>query len=90
MSLMLLNEINPVFNVFFFIKFSYCFCFRLQALRGAPFGEGTGPILLDNMLCTGNEDSLKNCPHNGWKNHNCYHNEDAAVQCFNTSGETHD
>ena len=50
-------------------------------LRKAFFDEGTGPILLDNVHCVGNERSLLSCPHNGIGRHNCIHLEDASVIC---------
>ncbi|XP_052829164.1 deleted in malignant brain tumors 1 protein isoform X2 [Octopus bimaculoides] len=56
-----------------------------NGLRDAAYGEGTGPIFIDNVLCSGKESHFYQCPHNGWMNHNCNHNEDAAVQCFNSS-----
>ena len=45
------------------------------------FGEGTGPILLDNLQCTGTETRLIDCPHNGVGMHNCFPGEDAGVVC---------
>ena len=39
------------------------------------------PILLDNMLCKGNETSLLDCRHNGIGVHNCNYNKIAAVKC---------
>ena len=50
----------------------------------ARFGEGTGPILLDHVNCTGTESRLANCPANAIGVHNCIHGEDAGVRC--TSG----
>ena len=52
-----------------------------MALSFAFFGEGTGPIWLDNVFCTGFESELLECPHNGIGNHNCGHYEDASVKC---------
>ena len=46
------------------------------------FGGGTGPILLDNVQCSGSETSLIQCPHAGVENHNCFRFEDAGVQCL--------
>ena len=54
------------------------------ALRLAPFGAGTGPIWLDNVLCTSSEQGLNECPHNGFGSHDCSHNEDAGVRCIGT------
>ncbi|MFT7805964.1 neurotrypsin [Arapaima gigas] len=52
-----------------------------KAWSWAHFGPGKGPILLDNMQCTGNELSLEECLHSGWEQHNCDHMEDAGVSC---------
>ena len=47
------------------------FRYALNAYRGARYGQGTGPILLDNVLCYGYESSLFSCSHSGviveWK-----------------------
>uniref|UniRef100_UPI00398F48C2 neurotrypsin isoform X2 n=1 Tax=Pristiophorus japonicus TaxID=55135 RepID=UPI00398F48C2 len=47
----------------------------------AHFGEGSGPILLDDVQCTGNELSIDQCPKSLWGEHNCGHKEDAGVSC---------
>ncbi|NXB12774.1 DMBT1 protein, partial [Cnemophilus loriae] len=47
----------------------------------APFGQGTGRILLQPFFCSGTEDALENCPHFGWGKHFCGHERDVGVTC---------
>ena len=52
----------------------------LSVHGSAYFGEGTGLILLDDVACNGNEESLFSCSHES--THNCYHGEDVGVSCY--------
>ena len=55
-----------------------------DALGSAPFGEGTGPVWLDSILCTGSEQALSECPHNSdnsFGSNSCTHDRDAGVRC---------
>ena len=47
----------------------------------AAFGQGTGPIWLDEVACTGTETNLTQCGHNGFGIEDCSHFEDAGVAC---------
>ncbi|XP_065715711.1 scavenger receptor cysteine-rich domain-containing protein DMBT1-like isoform X2 [Patagioenas fasciata] len=53
----------------------------MAATGGARFGRGHDPIWLDEVNCTGNEETLFDCRANAWGSNNCYHGEDAGVIC---------
>ena len=57
-------------------------CVGAESFGLAMFGRGDGPILLDNVICNGNEERLENCPSNGFGVNNCSHGEDAGVRCM--------
>ena len=49
-------------------------------LARAFFGQGTGPIVLDDVRCAGTEDRLVDCPYDP-STVDCVHSEDASVRC---------
>ena len=51
------------------------------AVRVAAYGQGSGPITLDNVACVGTETQLLDCRANAIGVHNCAHSEDAGVIC---------
>ena len=53
----------------------------IQAYSGATHGQGTGPIWMDDVVCSGRESHITDCSHRGWGNHNCTHSRDVSVQC---------
>ena len=58
---------------------------NVTAFFSAYFGQGIGPIHLDDVSCAGTESSLFSCSYNSF--HNCGHYEDAGVRCG--SGKSH-
>ncbi|XP_063969888.1 neurotrypsin-like isoform X2 [Lytechinus pictus] len=54
--------------------------------RPNDFGEGSGPIWLDNVRCVGTEERITDCPANPIGDQNCMHFEDAGVICKGDRG----
>ncbi|PVD22131.1 hypothetical protein C0Q70_17935 [Pomacea canaliculata] len=56
-----------------------------QAVVSSQFGHGSGPIWLDDVQCTGYEESLLNCRSKPLGQTNCDHTQDAGVICSGSS-----
>ena len=54
----------------------------LYATNYASFGQGTGPIWLDDVNCLGSETTITECEYIGWNKSNCWHGEDAGAVCY--------
>ncbi len=67
-----------------YVKIQICYSTGASFQCCATYGQGTGPIVLDNVACGGTEASLFACPHNGINVHNCVHGEDVGVVCQGT------
>ncbi|XP_014641791.1 PREDICTED: macrophage scavenger receptor types I and II [Ceratotherium simum simum] len=50
--------------------------------KGAYFGQGTGPIWLNEVFCFGRESSIEQCKIRQWGVRVCSHAEDAGVACI--------
>ncbi|XP_078060821.1 scavenger receptor cysteine-rich domain-containing protein DMBT1-like isoform X2 [Mustelus asterias] len=53
----------------------------LMASGGAAFGQGNGPVWLDDVRCAGSESILFDCPSSSLAQADCDHKEDASVIC---------
>ena len=52
------------------------------AIGSARFGQGSGSIWLDSVMCIGNESTLASCGHLGVGiTRNCTHSQDVSVVC---------
>ena len=60
------------------------FCLGASAVNSAHFGQGSGPILLNNVQCIGYESRLTDCPFG--RVSGCFHSEDAGVRCSQRTG----
>ena len=49
------------------------------AYGGARYGQGSGPVYLDDVNCLGNESRLTDCSYTS--SSTCPHSQDAGVQC---------
>ena len=59
--------------------------------KQAYYGAGSGPILLREVKCNGEESYIWDCSHSGWNEHECGgHWEDAGVECLCKKGYTFD
>ncbi|XP_015749075.1 PREDICTED: deleted in malignant brain tumors 1 protein-like [Acropora digitifera] len=52
-----------------------------NAYTGALYGQGTGPIWMDDVACSGSESHIYDCRQRGWGSHDCTHSKDASVRC---------
>ena len=53
----------------------------LEAFRYSRYGYGDGPFHLDDLQCSGDEESLFNCPHSGVGIHDCGRYHDVSASC---------
>ena len=52
-----------------------------NAFRGSFFGANDGIVWLNNVQCTGYEETFFNCAYNGWGYQECPRNQIAGLSC---------
>ncbi len=73
---------NRTLNLYYFVLFHVDTSETPIAYRSAHFGQGTGPIFLSAVACTGMESFLLNCSVIATQGlHSCTHEMDAGVGC---------
>lgn len=62
------------------LDFSRALC----AVPNARFGSAglEVPILMDRLLCFGDEEALDQCRFSGWEENSCNHRDDAGLICY--------
>ena len=83
LGLCLCDNINPLCSITWIYQLSYTHA-DATAYSFARFGQGSGPIYLDQVGCTGSEAMLGDCTSNPIGLHDCSHFEDAGVGCQGT------
>ena len=59
-----------------------------RILRRSQVPSGSGQIWLAYVSCTGKEENISSCLHDGWGAHTCSHYRNAGVECTNTGIKT--
>ena len=48
---------------------------------GASYGEGSGPIFISQLQCSGSESNILDCARDMYAVRHCKHYQDAGVEC---------
>ena len=67
-------------SVVLFFSLSLLLCIGAIAEYGS-YTEGTWPVYIRDLNCTGAEINIKNCPQNGILEYDCNEYSDASVKC---------
>lgn len=58
-----------------------------EAYKGSFYGEGVGPLWLDDVQCLGSETRIDECRHKAWGSNKCNHGMDVLINCLPSEGE---
>ncbi|KAL9984311.1 hypothetical protein ACROYT_G006587 [Oculina patagonica] len=53
----------------------------ITALKQSSFGEGSGPVVMSNVQCTGTEKTLQQCQYDDWPKSDIYSDREVGVIC---------
>ena len=73
------SSIGKIFTEFYSAHFTYLFKGAI-AVTGQN-RENVWPVYMNDVNCTGVEESIWDCPHNGITGYSCYYGDDASVIC---------
>ena len=73
-------ELGTMINDFAFI-INCTFTGSVTYINAIQFGQGTGPILMSAVDCSGQESNLIECPYQPFSNSLCTHYHDVGVKC---------
>ena len=86
-NLVILVPVRVTYTILSIAVMMFCFIFPLilctadaTPFSNANFGQGTVPILLDDVACTVYESRLIDCPYSSHTS-DCTHSLDAGVRC---------
>ena len=52
------------------------------------FGQGSGPVWLENVKCAGDESTIASCGHLGFNvTSRCTYHEDVGIRCYGAQGK---
>ena len=77
---LLMMHINTHFQLILLIVISG----SVPYTTASQFGQGTGPILMSNLQCSGDESHLINCSYSPFLYTSCSHYYDVGVICEGT------
>ena len=69
-----------MFIITYIIKY-YCITGSVTYRTATQFGQGTGPILMSAVRCSGQESNLLDCPYQPFPYSTCSHSYDVGVKC---------
>ena len=69
-----------MFVITYIIKY-YCITGSVTYTTATQFGQGTGPILMSVVRCSGQESNLLDCPYRRFPYSTCSHSFDVGVKC---------